>query len=73
MEIEWMIFCYFLMYLIPNISITVCNVGYYKNGGTCTMCPGNTIKPIVGDTISCTATCDGTSQVPNSAHTDCGE
>ena len=65
--------CYFLLYWKHYISITVCNAGYYKNGGTCTMCPGNTIKATDGDATSCTVLCDGTSQVPNSAHTGCGE
>ena len=65
---------YFCIYF-NSIFLSECNVGHYKNGDSCDLCPGNTIKTMVGDAMDCNydAACDGVMTVPNDAHTACGE
>ena len=55
--------------------IVVCNAGYYKNGGDCELCTGNTIKSINVDATDCNTdtACDGIKNIPNSAHTTCSK
>ena len=36
------------------------------------ICTGNDVKPTAGDTSSCPMVCNGTTEVPNSGHTECG-
>ena len=35
------------------------------------ICPGNTIKPMTGDDINCTISCDENGKVVNTEHTAC--
>ena len=51
----------------------VCNAGHYGMNGSCELCPGNTIKPTVGDAVNCSSTCEEMLTVANSNHTDCGK
>ena len=55
--------------------IVVCNAGYYKNGGNCEMCIGNTFKTLTGDAADCNADpgCGGIKNIPNFAHTTCSK
>ena len=58
------------------VFFTECKAGYYGNGGdTCTLCPGNEIKPSQGDAPDCSADqlCDGVSSEANAEHTACGK
>ena len=52
----------------------VCSAGYFKNGGSCSLCTGNKIKTAAGVATNCDADtpCDGSTNVPNSGHTACG-
>ena len=50
----------------------VCNAGYYKNGSSCLICPGNTLKATVGNLTSCPTVCE-TKMAPNLGHTACGK
>ena len=52
----------------------MCGAGYFKDGDSCVLCTGNTIKVNVGDATNCDADlpCDGTQTVPNMEHTLCG-
>ena len=52
--------------------LLVCNVGYFMDGDSCTLCTGNTIKLSAGNATVCD-TCDGTTTVPNADRTACGE
>ena len=54
--------------------VSVCNAGHYGNEYSCTICPGNTIKSALGDTVECSGEtpCDIVSTVPNSQHMACG-
>ena len=59
----------FVKYII--LFSSVCNVGYYKNGTSCLICPENMVKATVGNSTNC---CDENKMlVPNSDHTACGE
>ena len=56
----------------PFNFILVCNAGYYGTGGSCALCPGDTIKPTIGDAENSSMTCDEMLTVANSNHTACG-
>ena len=55
-------------------SLLVCNTGHYSTGNDCVVCPGNTIKSMIGDAMNCNddELCDGVNKVPNTNHTTCG-
>ena len=61
--------------LFERYSLSVCNVGHVRSGGSCVLCPGNTIKKTVGDAENCDAdaSCDGVTEWPNPDHTACGK
>ena len=61
-----------MKYSTVSLFVLVCNIGYFKDGDSCTRCSGNTIKTSAGNTTSCEATCDGPSTVPNADNTACG-
>ncbi len=52
---------------------SVCSAGHYGSEYSCLICPGNTIKSVVGDAADCNGEtpCDGINNIPNSAHTAC--
>ena len=56
-------------------TISVCNVGHYRNGSMCEKCTGNEIKSTPGDDTNCSvdAPCDGITYVPNAEHSACGQ
>ena len=55
------------------ILFQVCIAGYFKTGDSCTMCTGNTIKPLAGNTTSCEGKCDAGTTEASEDHTTCGE
>ena len=61
-------FCFLISFLF-----LVCNAGYFIDGDSCSICPGNTIKMSPGNATACDTTCDGVTTVPNGKHTTCGE
>ena len=64
-----------MLFMFNLLIVSVCNAGHFGSGFSCTICPGNTIKPASGDAANCDAAepCDGTTTVPNAGHTACGE
>ena len=59
--------------LFNSLFLSVCNAGYYRTGGSCALCPGDAIKPAVGDAVNCSSTCDEMLTVANGNHTACGK
>ena len=58
-----------------NYLFSVCNAGHYKDGGSCLLCPGGSIKSMTGDATNCYAdtACDMMTNLPNTGHTACGK
>ena len=72
---------------VKSLLLEECAPGQYKEAvntdnhlcsdwkrDECVLCPGNKIKSVSGDSSSlCQDVCNGTTNVPNAAHTTCGE
>ena len=39
----------------------------------CELCPDNSVKSFSGDAVECNNTCHAKPNIPNDAHTACGE
>ena len=64
--------CCFYYLTSKLFYLSVCNAGHYRTGESCVLCPGDAIKPTVGDAVNCSNTCDEMMTVANDNHTDCG-
>ena len=55
--------------------IAVCPAGRYRNGTSCEMCQGNTVKRLAGNETHCNddPPCNGITAIVSEDHTECRE